>query len=368
MILWWAVLAIAGVAATVWLAGSALAAWREQRAGLVYELTPRYRGAAVRGVAAVTVVGSLLAGGAWVGLGSGPGSGPGQTHPHAPAALAVDAAAPAATAVAPTAPATPVVPATTPAAPATPPSAAPAVPVPAVPAAAGLVTVGHPSGGELLAGALPGLPGRYRVWLPPQYQGRSAPLQALLVLADDAQLDQVFQGLSDAVGMGRSNPFVAVVPDAGCAPSGSLSSGPDAAALRRAVAARFHVQSDARGWALLGLGSGAPCAVTAELDGTGAYPAAAALSGDYGALPAVPTMAQPSVQPGTVVRLLLATARRDTAGQASAARLSTALGRLPHTDVRLSAVVRDFTPELERFRLVRLAAGYLTEQLAAPRP
>ena len=46
MTLWWsAALIAAGATVGVGLAGSALGAWREERAGQVYELTPRYLGA-----------------------------------------------------------------------------------------------------------------------------------------------------------------------------------------------------------------------------------------------------------------------------------------------------------------------------------
>ena len=343
MILWWAGLALFGVVAAVWAGGSALAAWREQRAGLVYELTPCYRGTALRGAAAVVAVGCFCAGGVALGLSPQRGA----------AAEPVTARPVHATA----APVHPRVPTRTPAA-ASAHSPTPA-PAPAPPSApAGLLTVGHPSGGQLLEGALPGVPGRFRVWLPKQYQGHAAPLQVLLVRADAAQLGSVFDGLQSAAELSRANPFVAVVPLADCAPSAQLP----AEELRRAVAARFHVRKDAQGWALMGLGAGAPCAVAEELAHPALFTAAAGLSGRYEAL--VPLRGAEAGAPGTA-HLLLADAATDTAGQQSTARLRTALAARPHTDLRTAATAQDFSPERERFRLVRQGAGYLTELLAA---
>ena len=335
MILWWAGLALFGVVAAVWAGGSALAAWREQRAGLVYELTPCYRGTALLGAAAVVAVGCVCVGGVAVGL-SPQGS-----------AVAEPVAARPIRAVA--SPAHPHGPARTPVA--TRPSAP-------APSPTGLLTVGHPSGGQLLEGAVPGVPGRFRVWLPKQYQGHSTPLQVLLVRADAAQLGPVFDGLQSATELSRANPFVAVVPLADCDPAAALP----AEALRRALAARFHVRKDAQGWALLGLGAGAPCAVSEELAHPPLFTAAAGLSGRYEAL--LPLRGANAAASGTP-HLLLADTAGDTAGQQSTARLRTALAARPHTDLRTAATAQDFTPDRERFRLVRQAAGYLTELLAA---
>ncbi|WP_042404861.1 hypothetical protein [Streptacidiphilus carbonis] len=326
MILWWAGFALFGVVTAVWAGGSALASWREQRAGLVYELTPRYRGAALRGAAAVAAVGCVCASGVAVGL--SPQQQRAGAHAEPPPARSARAsAAPTRTSPAHTSP--------------------------------GLLTVGHPSGGQLLEGTLPGVPGRLRVWLPKQYLGRTAPLQVLLVRADAAELGSVLDGLQSAAELGRANPFVAVVPIARCDPAAY----PPAAALRRALAARFHVRKDAQGWALLGLGAGAPCAVAAELAHPADFTAAAGLSGHYEAL--VPLRAPNTGAPGTA-HLLLADAFSDTAGQQSAARLRTALATRPRTDLRTVATAQDFSPERQRFRLVRQGAGYLTELLAGP--
>jgi hypothetical protein len=347
VILWWAVLAGAGTVAAVWLARGALASWREQRAGLVYELTPRYLGAALRGGAALLAFGCVLTGS--VSLLLAPES-------SAPATLSADvrpAARPlAAPAASPRAPS----PSRT--------SSARAGASSAASATAALTTIGRPHGGQLLQGGLPGLPGRFKIWLPGQYPGRTTPLQAVLVLADAAELDDVFQGLTTAVASGRSNPVVAVVPETACPPSGAAGPAFTGAALRRAVAARFHVVPSADGWGVLGLDAGAPCAVAAELAQPTAYRAAAGLGGRYGAL-TVPAPAPVHGPASGPVRLLLADAQRDTAGQASAAQLGTALARLPHAEVRRSSAVRDFSAQLERFRLVRVAALYLTEQWAA---
>lgn len=331
MILWWAGLALFGVVAAVWAGGSALAAWREQQAGLVYELTPCYRGTALRGAAAVAALGCVCAGGVAVGLSPqrSAGAGPAAARPFHAAAAPVHPQSPTQT-----------------------PAGAPAS------SPTGLLMVGHPSGGQLLEGALPGVPGRLRVWLPKQYPGHAAPLQVLLVRTVPAQLGSVFDGLQSAAELGRANPFVAVAPLADCDPAAY----PPAEQLRRALAARFHVRKDAQGWALLGLGAGAPCAVAEELAHPALFTAAAGLSGRYEAL--LPLRGPSVTAPGTA-RLLLADTAADTAGQQSTARLRGALAARPHTDLRTVATAQDFSPERERFRLVRQGAGYLTELLAA---
>ncbi len=102
--------------------------------------------------------------------------------------------------------------------------------------------------------------------------------------------------------------------------------------------------------------AGSACAVSAELAHPDAYAGAAALGG---ALP------HPAAGGPSGVRLLLAQAHRDTAAQAEAGRLRAALQGVPDTAVRLSSVVRDATAGRERFRLVRLAADYVTEEFAA---
>ncbi|MEZ0091369.1 hypothetical protein [Streptacidiphilus sp. EB129] len=353
MIVWWAAFVVAGVLGVLtaaWLASGAVASWRRQRAGLVYELTPRYRGTVLRGGAALLVVGAVLAAGTGMvasGGGEQPTPNAGRTVPADPGL----GARPVATGSATTA----------------------------------LVTTGHPSGGELLQGELPGVAQRVQVWLPQQYPARSGLLPVLLVRADEAHLDDVFDALAASVTTGRSTPFVLVAP---VTPTAACDRGPggaglgDAVTLRHALADRFRVQSAARYWGLLGLDGGAACAVGTEIAHPEDYLAAAGIGGSYDALtpsaalpsPALPSPALPSAHSATgaataatssAVRLLLADAHRDTAGQDSAARLHIALARRPHADVRLSSVVRDFTVQRERFRLIRLAAGYLTEQLGS---
>ncbi|MFC1418193.1 hypothetical protein [Streptacidiphilus cavernicola] len=326
-------------------------------------MTPHYLGAVLRAAAAALALGGVLTGSLALVLAPDRG---------APAALSADARPAARPLVHPLA--------TTPK-PTTPkPTGAKAVPPkpsgggpssrPSPAAATALVTIGHPSGGELLQGTLAGFPGRVQVWLPKQYRGRTVPLQAVLVFAAPAELGDVFAGLSGAVDTGKANPVVAVVPAATCSPSGAVDPAFTADVLRRAAVSRFHVATSPAGWAVLGLDGGAPCAVAAELAQPTAFRAAAGLGGRYGALP---DPAAPSPSPagtGSVatgrVHLLLADAQRDTAGQRSASALGTVLARQSHIDVRLSSAVRDFTPSLERFRLVRVAAGYFAEQFAAP--
>ncbi|WP_042375547.1 hypothetical protein, partial [Streptacidiphilus neutrinimicus] len=119
-----------------------------------------------------------------------------------------------------------------------------------------------------------------------------------------------------------------------------------------------------RSWAEVGVDGGSSCAVTAELAHPDAYAGAAALGG---ALPhPVPGKAAGGASPlPSGLRLLLAQARRDTAGQAEASRLRAALQGAPDAAVRLSSVVRDATSARERVRLVRMAADYVTEEFAA---
>ena len=355
-----AVLLVAGVSATVWLGACALRSWREQRAALAYELEPSYRGAALRGTAALAAAGCALAGG--TGFVTGP------DRPRTgtvPAVAAVASSAPVRFTPAPSAADA---------------ARRRATPVPS-PAATpqGLVTVGRPAGGELREGTLPGCPGRLRIWLPQQYPHRSHLLQALVVLAEPAQLADVLQGLAEAVSDGRANPFVVVAPEPApaapaqqtpvqqgsarqtparqsSAPAGDFPV-PDGARLRDAVARAFHVEPSARSWGVLGLDAGAAPAVAAELGHPEAYAAGVGLGGRYDML--VPG---PAGLPG--VRLLLADAARDTAGQASAARLRRMLTGVAPGGVRLSDTVRDLDEQSERIRLARVAAGYLAEQMA----
>jgi hypothetical protein len=316
-----AVLLAAGVSAAAWFGIGAARCWLDQRAGLAYELTPSYLGTALRGVAAVAALGCALIAALLLAA------------PHrsaAPAARHRTVASDARPRQAP-------------------PSLKPTAQAsPAASPAQGMLTVGHPSGGELREGTLPGYPGRLRIWLPPQYPHRSHPLPALIVLADPTVLPDVFDGLVEAVSDGRANPFLVVAPSTGQTVPGEQ--------LRRAVAREFHVEPVPRSWGVLGIDAGAPGAVAAELARPDAYAAGAGVSGRYDAL-------RPVSRPG--VQLLLADTAQDRAGQASAARLRRALTGVPQAAVRLSDVVNDFSEERERVRLVRMAAGYLTECMAS---
>jgi hypothetical protein len=323
-----AVLLLAGVSAAVWLGIGAGRCWLDQRAGLAYELTPSYLGTALRGVAAVAALGCALTAGLLLLTDA--------HHPAAPAARHRPVASDARPRRTPSSPRPTASPA---------PSASPASPGSP---SGGMLTVGHPSGGELRAGTLPGYPGRLRVWLPPQYPHRSRPFPVLVVLADPAVLPDVYAGLVGAVTGGRSNPFVVVAPPAGQAVDGDR--------LRGAVARGFRVEPAPHAWGVLGVDADAPAAVAAELADPGAYVAAAGVGGRYDALRPVP-------RPG--VQLLLADTAQDRAGQASAARLRRALTGLPQAAVRLSDAVDDFTAEREQLRLIRVAAGYLTECMAS---
>ncbi len=335
-----AVLLVAGVSTAMWLGCAAHRCWREQQALLAYELVPRYAGAVVRGVAALAALGCATVGGVqFVSARPVPPS----LVVAAERAVASDAQVPA------RAPVRSPQPVRSPA-----PSSSPSASVSAA-AAVGMVTVGHPAGGELRQGVLPGYPGQLRIWLPQQYPHRSHPLQALVVQVDDRQLPDVLAGLVTGVAEGRANPFVVVLP--GCA-------GPvDGDRLRTAVARSFHVEPAVRSWGVLGVGTDAQCAAQAELAHPESYAAGAGVSGAYDSLlPAVRSGGLSGTQ--STVRLLLAVAQRDSAGQAAAARLRRALTELPQTQVRLSNSVRDIDEQQERVRLCRLAVDYLTEQMA----
>ncbi|MEZ0069593.1 hypothetical protein ABIA32_005638 [Streptacidiphilus sp. MAP12-20] len=334
MTLWWsAALIAAGATVGVGLAGSALGAWREERAGQVYELTPRYLGVALRAGAAALALACALAGG--VLAAGGDARTVADSRPvRAGSAHASSGSSAQAAAGAPGSASDRV-------------HAAPAAP------AASLTSVGEPSGGRLLQGSLTGVPGQVRLWLPAQYTahtGATVGLQALVVRAPEGELAEIWEGLAGAVAAGHANPFVVVAPDDPCALAG------DDSALRRAVAARFHVATRARSWAELGVDAGSSCAAAAELAHPDAYAGAAALGGT------LPHPSGAAVPAG--VRLLLAQARRDLPAQAEANRLRSALLGAPDAGIRLSAVVRDISPDRERFRLARMAANYLTEEFA----
>jgi hypothetical protein len=355
--------AVVVLAAGCWLARGALGRWRGERAALAYELAVEMRpvlvwlsGALLCGLGSTALaVAALLAG---QQLPSGP------RYPSAQAAAVPP----------PTGSARPS------------PSPSPAVPPQ-------FTAVGHPAEGELLEAAVPGADGRpraVRVWLPPHYADDPSAHYPVLVLpaatpgrTADAELPDVFDGLASAIKLGRARPFVAVVPAAPtgtarpCDPSplpatggqlGSPPGAPQAPAaddtwIRTAVAGAFRtLPPGPRGWAALGVEGGAPCAVTAGLTRPDLYGAAAGISGRYDAA-ALSRAAVGTPAP----RLLLAAAKDDDDGLAAAHRLADAL-RTGRTQTRLSDVVIDYNAQLERLRLVRLAAQYLSDTLAHSAP
>ncbi|GAA3048105.1 hypothetical protein GCM10020229_69300 [Kitasatospora albolonga] len=108
-----------------------------------------------------------------------------------------------------------------------------------------------------------------------------------------------------------------------------------------------------------------PARAAAGLARPDLYGAAAAVSGRYdGAALAVAAAEAPE---GTAAKLLLAAAKDDAEGLGAARGLQKALkegqGRAAKANVRLSDAVRDFAPERERLRLVRVAVQYLAENL-----
>ncbi|WP_152627661.1 hypothetical protein [Streptacidiphilus melanogenes] len=346
MTLWWsAALIAAGATVGVGLAGSALGAWREERSGRVYELTPRYLRVAARAVAAAVALVAAAVGGVMAAVG-----GPGAADRAAQAARAEQPVAAVESAADPSGASRSA-------------AAHPDSDRAPKPAPAALAVVGRPSGGQLYLGTLPGVPGQVRVWLPPQYAAHrgagTTALQAVVVRAPESELGEVWEGLAGAVTAGHANPFVAVAPADPCALAA------DDSALRGAVAGQFKVASRPRSWAEVGVDAASSCAVTAELAHPDAYAGAAALGG------ALPHPAPGKAASGASsplpsgLRLLLAQAHRDTTGQAEANRLRVALQGAPDAAVRLSAVVRDSTPARERIRLVRMAADYVTEEFAA---
>ena len=269
------------------------------------------------------------------------------------------------------------------AAPTTAPAAARPVPAPVVPQFA---SIGHPAGGDLQESAVAGRDGhprKVRVWLPAEYAKDRTTRFPVIVLhaavprkTADTEVPDVFEGIASAVELGRSRPFVVVAPEA---PSGTehpcdlLAAAPQAvtddAQLRAAVTAAFRtVPAGPAGWGALGVEGGAPCAAAAGLSRPDLYGAAAAVSGRYDAAALARTGAE--APPGAAPRLLLAAAKADTAGLDAVHRLETALrgggGQAARAEVRTSEVVQDFTAELQRLRLVRVAVQYLAETLTPP--
>jgi len=347
-----------------WLARAAVLRWRDLRAAQTYELSAEARpvllragGAALCRVCVTALAVTLLLGG-----------GPVRVAP------AQDARAAAAAAPRPAAPA------------AAPPTGSTATATELPPVVTQFRSIGHPAGGELMEGSVAASDGRprtVRVWLPEQYKADGKERFPVVVLHSgtarktaDADLPDVFDGVSSAVKLGRARPFVVVAPEA---PSGTghpcdlVAAAPQAVAddtaLRTAVEAAFHtLPAGPGGWSVLGIEAGAPCAVAAGLARPDLYGAAAAVSGRYDA-PALAEAAAEAPETATS-RLLLAAAKADTEGLTAARKLQSALhdgkGRAAKANVRISDVVQDYTPERERLRLVRVAVQYLAESLAKP--
>ncbi|MCD0482445.1 hypothetical protein LO771_08525 [Streptacidiphilus sp. ASG 303] len=350
---------LAAGAAAVRLGRTAAAGWREQAAGEAYDLPADRRGplrhaagAAVAALCALALLAALADGAGGGGGGATAAAGPAAAEAPGDALRAHGG----------------------------PPPAAP----PADTSASAFTTVGSPAGGSLLQGTLPAADGGRRtvhVWLPPQYAEDDRTRFPVVVLQPDtpgrtadAGAPYLFDGFADAVRQHRAVPFVVVAPQA---PPGTghpcdlLAAAPEAvpddAVLRSAVAARFRtLRPGPRGWETLGVGGGAPCAAAAGLARPDLYGAAAALTGRYAAAVLARTAADGRPGP-EAPRLLLAAARRDTAGRAAARALRDALhaagGRAAGARVRVSEVVRDFAPDRERLRLVRVAVQYLAEAL-----
>ncbi|MFB7666840.1 alpha/beta hydrolase-fold protein [Kitasatospora sp. NPDC056138] len=360
-------LLVAAVAGT-WLLRSAFLRWRDLRVAQTYELAAEQRPLLLR------VGGAMVCGMCVTALAV-------TVSLDGRAGRSVQQAAPAA-ATAERSPAPPPAPPSSGA-----PSQAAASPSGAVPPViTQFKAVGQPAGGELLEGAVPGPDGRprtVRVWLPPQYKEDPNARFPVIVLhaggartTADAELPDVFDGVASAVKLGRSRPFVVVVPQS---PTGTarpcelVAAAPQAVAddtaLRTAVGAAFRTLPPGPGdWGTLGIEAGAPCAVAAGLARPDLYGAAAAVSGRYDPAALAQTGAD---APGTsAARLLLAAAKSDTAGLDSARKLQGALqsgkGRAAQADVRISDIVQDYTPERVRLRLVRVAVQYLAESLAKP--
>ncbi|MCG6499169.1 hypothetical protein [Kitasatospora sp. A2-31] len=390
---------LAAAAGGVWLARGALQRWRDLRAAETYELTGDQRpmllraaGAMVCGVF-VTLLTVLTALGTFGALGSSEsrsGSAELAADPADGAAAGGgrQAAPPAADGAPATAPASGAAPAAAPGAvPAVPaaasaPGAAPA----AAPATSRFDSVGHPGGGELLQSAVlgpDGHPRNVRVWLPAQYAKEPNARFPVVVMqaatprkTADAEVPDVFEGLSSAVQTGKARPFILVAPEA---PNGTehpcdlVAAAPQAvaddAALRTTIAAAFRtLPPGPASWGTLGVEGGAPCAAAAGLARPDLYGAAAAVSGrfDTAALALTGAEAPANAAP----KLLLAAAKADAAGLDAARKLQAALrggtGAAARADVRISDNVQDYTPDRERLRLVRQAAQYLAETLAKP--
>ncbi|MGW4382742.1 hypothetical protein [Kitasatospora sp. NPDC004531] len=347
---------LAAVAVGGRLARSAVSRWRDLRAAQTYELAARVHPVLVRAGAAVLCLVCVSALGVTVLMGERPGR-----VPVRQAAAVVGAERPA-----------PV------------PEAAAAAPPPVE---ALFSNVSRPAGGELLEGEVPGPDGQpraVRVWLPAEYGREPAARFPVIVVHSgtagrtaDQDLPGVFDGVASAVELGKSRPFVLVAPEAPIGtghPCELVAAAPQAvaddAALRAAVGAAFRTRpAGPDGWAVLGVDDGAPCAAAAALARPDLYGAGAAVSGRYdGPALAAASGEAPAVGRGAAsTRLLLAAAKGDADGLASARGVRSALRDAgARAEVRISDVVQDYSADRERMRLLRVAVQYLTEQLPTP--
>ncbi|MER8186996.1 hypothetical protein [Kitasatospora sp. NPDC094015] len=340
-----------------WLARAALLRWRDLRAAQTYELAAEQRPMLLRAGGAVLCGMCVTALAVVVALGGRP------VRSVADEAPAADTPRPAAPPAASTAAATPELP----------------------PVVTHFESVGHPAGGDLaeaVVAAPDGRPRKVRVWVPAEYKADPKAVFPVIVLHSgtagrtaDADLPDIFEGVSSAVKLGKAKPFVVVAPEA---PNGTghpcdlVAAAPQAvaddAALRAAVTGAFRTAPAGPGWGVLGVEGGAPCAAAAGLTRPDLYGAAAAVSGRYDAT-ALAAAGADSTGTATA-RLLLAAAKGDAPGLAAARKLQSTLrggkGRSAGADVRISDIVQDFAPDRERVRLVRIAVQYLTETLAKP--
>jgi hypothetical protein len=301
------VLLLLAVGATAVLAYRAVAYWRAEQVGRVYELPVDHRGTALRtGAAGLAAVVAATLG---VSLLHTDGS-------SAPArTVAATASVPA---VPPPPPRTPQ----------------PAPPAPEV------RTVGHPAGGTLQM-----LRDGTRVWLPPFYgSARAAHLAYPVVIArmDGADPD-LYEGFARAARQKHADMFLLVSPP---------DCGRDSAAVLEETARRYRTLDAQSARGVLGLGAEAPCAVREALANPGRYGAAAGVSGTYPPLGAA-AVAAPSPP------LLLATAAGESGPRASSRALREELHARGDAVRRLDGVAR-------RRDMFALVAAYMTEKLDGP--
>ncbi|WP_371480753.1 hypothetical protein [Kitasatospora sp. NBC_00315] len=360
---------LVATAGGVWLARDALARWRDLRVAQTYELAADRRPMLVRaaGAALCGAFVGVLAVLTVLGIVGGRAAGPPPLE-EARAAGGSRQAAPPPSESAPVAVA---------------PAAAAPAPTPVV---TRFASIGHPAGGDLQEAEVAGRDGhphKVRVWLPAEYGKDPAARFPVIVLhgasprkTADTEVPDVFDGVASAVQLGRSRAFIVVAPEG---PSGTahpcdlLAAAPlasaDDDALRAAVSATFRtVPAGPAGWGALGVDGGAPCAAAVALARPDLYGAAAAVSGRYDT--AALARAGAEAPAGTAPRLLLAAAKADTAGLDAVHKLQAALhagtGQAARADVRTSEIVQDYTADLQRVRLVRVAVQYLAEALAPP--